>query len=217
MSQIRATPRSVLQSKRPLPETMEGSIDGYFFERANKKFKKAEGRHTTLPSLKELVLEAYLQKGALGEDISWLSTLCSTETLARYHSAWKNFMIMATEKGWLLPFAKDMVLQLASCPSRRLAAWIAAFAKQFSISQTRNIYSAFLLIPSTQTIRFEPTLRALKSQWNQAIPKYDTFYRVDFLLQVLLNKPPPIGEGQVREHLILILRFQCLFRGIDLE
>ena len=84
------------------------------------------------------------------------------------------------------------------------------------MGQTRNVYSAFLILLGTQQLRFEPMLRPLKLQWNVSIPKYDTFYRLDFLLRVLLDRPPPLSEEAVREHLILLLRLLCMFRGIDL-
>ena len=64
--------------------------------------------------------------------------------------------------------------------------------------------------------RFEPTLKPLKRQWSISTPRYDVFYQVDALLQVLVDAPVPTGEEKIRNHLILLLRLLCLFRGIDL-
>jgi hypothetical protein len=127
------------------------------------------------------------------------------------------FLQFTNQKGWLLLTLPELLTQLETTPSWRLAAWLAAFVANHTPSQGRNVYSAFLALPGTQQLRFEPSLRVLKQTWNAAIPRYDAFYRVDFLLGQFLDQPLPTAEDTVRERLILLVRFLCLFRGIDLE
>ena len=194
---------------------MEGPHDLCLPARASKRPKKASGG-PRLPSLRDLLIHAYRQRGASNEDLHWLGTLCAPQTIARYEGAWGHFLSLGIQKEWFDPTIKEIYFQLESTPMWMVATWLAAFAQANSISQTRNVYSALLMMPCTQQLRFEPTLRSLKQQWNQSVPRYDTFYRVDIILQAILDKPSPRTEEQVREHLILLLRFFGLFRGIDL-
>ena len=111
---------------------------------------------------------------------------------------------------------EDFVKILENTPYWKIASWLAELQEKSSTCLIRNVYSALLMIPGTQQLRFEPTMKKLKVKWNQSVPRYDIFYQVDLLIHTLMNRPPPSTEEGIREHLIILLRFFCLFRGVDL-
>ena len=43
-------------------------------------------------------------------------------------------------------------------------------------NHARNCYSALLLIPGLDQLRFSPLLKQCKRNWNQGVPKYPAFY-----------------------------------------
>ena len=86
-----------------------------------------------------------------------------------------------------------------------------------STSQARNCYSALLLIPGFDQLRFSPLLRQCKRAWNQGVPKYPAFYSASDLLKRLQALPFDWSSIQdVRDRLIICRRFVQLTRSVDL-
>ena len=56
----------------------------------------------------------------------------------------------------------------------------------------------------------------MKRVWGASTPRYDCFYELDVLLQSIMDAPIPTSEQDIRLRLILLLRFLCLYRGVDL-
>ena len=88
---------------------------------------------------------------------------------------------------------------------------------QKSASQARCAYSALLLIPGLEHLRFQVLLRPYKRIWNSSTPKYPVFWDLAPILhkfehQTFDWKSP----SQLRERVILAFRFFGLYRSTDL-
>jgi len=90
---------------------------------------------------------------------------------------------------------------------------------QYSPSQARNAYSAALLVPGFQSLRFEPLLQPFKRLWNVSIEKYASFWSATNLLQKLAATPlaPEPTLPVLRDRLILCCKLLLLHRSIDLS
>jgi hypothetical protein len=90
-------------------------------------------------------------------------------------------------------------------------------AHKKSVSQARNAYSAFLLIPGFDNVRFNPMLKPLKDAWRSTAPKYATFWDVEPCLDLLKSQALSDNDlPSLRIRLILCFRFFMLFRSVDL-
>jgi integrase len=163
-----------------------------------------------------VVTTAYTNKGASIVDLTLLSTLVTPETFDRYESAWQKFLSIGIANQWLVPLSDHILFQLENYPLWKFSAWLVEMSNHHPLHEVRNAYSGLLLIPGVEQLRFEGTLRPLKRKWSQTRPKYDAFYEVDTLIQILMEGPMPTSEEGVRRQLILLLRLLCLFRGVDL-
>ena len=87
----------------------------------------------------------------------------------------------------------------------------------FQTHQARNAYSALLLIPGLDQLRFSPLLKQIKRGWNQSVPKYATFWSGSNLLKKLATQALDwTSPSQIRDRLILSWRLVQLCRSIDL-
>ena len=147
--------------------------------------------------------------------------LVGLPTIRRYERAWQLFWSLATlyepSVADLGCHAPDLLSAIDKCPLWKIALALKRFAQAYSPAQARNAYSALMLLPCCQHLRYETCLRPLKRQWGASKPKYSTFYEVEPLLGEMLNAPLPTSEEGVRERLVLLLRLACLFRGCDLK
>jgi hypothetical protein len=85
-------------------------------------------------------------------------------------------------------------------------------------NQARNAYSALLLIPSLDQLKFSPLLRGCKRLWSQSNARYPAFYDAASLVQQLSTLPLQWNSiVHVRQRLILAWRFIQLARSIDLQ
>ena len=86
-----------------------------------------------------------------------------------------------------------------------------------SPSQARSAFSALLLVPGLEHLRFSSLLKVCKRQWSASQPKYSVFWSagrvVKMLAQQRLNWD---SVEQVRDRLILCWRLFGLHRSIDL-
>ena len=96
------------------------------------------------------------------------------------------------------------------------ASWLLKMAK-ISPHEARNAYSALLLIPGWEPLRFVPLIKACKKEWNNSGAKYAEFWDAKTILQKLLCEPLAWQDvQQVRNRAIILLRLLHLCRSIDL-
>ena len=131
-------------------------------------------------------------------------------SLNRYSSGFKLLWAMLTKNGINPPEATvdqvvDNLIQL------------------FGVSkhQARNAYSALLLLPGYQSVRFHPLLSPYKKMWNIATEKYACFWDARPVLLKLAETPfsffdDPSHLVDLRTQLILVARLLCLYRSVDL-
>ena len=99
--------------------------------------------------------------------------------LQRYQNAFGHLWNMAMDQGAPLN---------GNPPLGEVAALLVRM-NLISTSQARNCYSALLLIPGFDQLRFSPLLRQCKRAWNQGVPKYPAFYSASDLLKRLQALP----------------------------
>ena len=84
--------------------------------------------------------------------------------------------------------------------------------------EDRMAFSALLLIPGYESLKFMPFLKQCKQQWNTSTPKYADFWSAETVLQKLVDEPLNWNSfRQVREIFILCSRLLQLTRSIDLH
>lgn len=104
-------------------------------------------------------------------------------------------------------------------PLFKLVVIIKRVATAFGANAARNLFSAFAMFPFLQQLKFEAGLKPLRRQWGASAPRYHYFYAVSPLLEDLTRSAGEDRENTeraLRLRAILLLRFCCLFRGIDL-
>ena len=75
------------------------------------------------------------------------------------------------------------------------------------------------MFPFLQQLKFEAGLKLLHRSWGATAPRYHYFYAVSPLLEDLARSAAEDRENSdkaLRLRAVLVLRFCCLFRGIDL-
>ena len=88
----------------------------------------------------------------------------------------------------------------------------------YSSSTARNAYSALLLIPGFQSIRFHPLLSHVRKSWNKHTPKYAAFWDPIPVFWAFINTSYDLSViKEVRIKLIFLLRFLGLIRSFDLS
>ena len=116
-------------------------------------------------------------------------------TIRRYEGAWQRFWNFQLAKYPQFSnkrfHASDLASVCASLPLWKLALSIKRFADATSIHQARNAYSAFMLFPACQQLRYEALLRPLKRKWGSSKPKYSSFYEVEPILGLMMHTPLP--------------------------
>ena len=85
-------------------------------------------------------------------------------------------------------------------------------------NQARHAYSACLLLPGFESLRFSVLLRQAKRKWSASVPKYTEFWSAEIVLQKLLQSHLDwTSIKAVRNRLLLVLRLFHLFRSVDLH
>ena len=86
-----------------------------------------------------------------------------------------------------------------------------------SPSEAKHAYSALLLIPGLESLKFSPLLKQCKREWNASIAKYSDFWDAQEVLKKLQRQWvnwTSIQSG--RDRLIIIMRLLHLCRSVDL-
>ena len=86
-----------------------------------------------------------------------------------------------------------------------------------SPAQARSAYSAPLLVPGLEHLRFSSLLKVCKRQWSASQPKYSVFWSAGRVVKLLAHQRLNWDSvEQVRDRLILCWRLFGLHRSIDL-
>ena len=156
------------------------------------------------PSLHSVIRKTLEGKQISPEDIDLY--LKEQKSIARYDSAFKLLWAICIEKD--LPLEDLSIYQLASQ---------IVYLNKFSPSQARNAYSAMLLIPGWDQLRFCPLLHQCKRNWNYSQAKYSTFWDAEDVLQKVALAPLNWKSiEEVRNRLIIVCRLLNLYRSVDL-
>ena len=126
--------------------------------------------------------------------------------LSRYNKSFKVFWAFVQESGlnpWELK-TSDIAAQLLKMA-------------RLNKHEARNAYSALLLFPEVQQLRFHPLLRETKRDWNSSQVMYADFWPAEVVLDKLQSTPLQWNDIQsVRDRFILCSRLLQLSRSVDL-
>ena len=126
-------------------------------------FRKVHAGAKMAPPLHLAIRQAFQAQKISHEDI--MPFLKRHEsTLHRYSSALVKLWFLCDLRG-ISPFEANLP---------QIAAQLAAL-HELSPADARNAYSALLLLPQFEQLRFSPLLTSLKRQWNHAQHRYSTF------------------------------------------
>ena len=165
----------------------------------------SDAPHKVAPSLHGVVRELLQQQAMSNEAIATI--LAAIPSLPRYNQAF----------GVLWHHCLAAGLDPVQCSPDQLAAELVVLNK-VQPSQARHAYAAMLHVPGFASLRFSPLLRSVKRAWNQASPKYATFWDGGSVLQKLASQPLNWDSvSQVRDRMILVWRLVQLARSVDLQ
>ena len=133
--------------------------------------------------------------------------LARNKSLKRYSSSFRLLWTILVKRGVYPPHTSsdqiaDAIVQLFN----------------FSPAQSRNAYSAVLLLPGIGVgLRFHPLLGPFKREWSKNVEKYASFWDPEPVLRALMAVPFHNSiEAQnvqtLRLHVILSCRLLCLYR-----
>ena len=87
-----------------------------------------------------------------------------------------------------------------------------------SLAQARNAYSALMMVPGFDQLRFCSLLTPYKKLWSESTPKYAAFWCMKDCLASMANASLDRSSiPLVRDRLILLWRFFHLARSVDLS
>ena len=135
------------------------------------------------------------------------SHLTKVEKLASYDKAFRTF--------WA--FCHSQKINLLEAPMEEVALQLQKMGNIDKI-KAKYAYSAVVLLPGYDFLKFSPLLKNCKRDWFSSQPKYATFWDAQPVLKKLIRqKINWKNESQVRDRLILVLRLLQLCRSIDLS
>ena len=158
------------------------------------------------PGLSDCVRKVLEQQKVPSEDIDLY--LGSMKSLKRYDLPFRKLWALMELKGIDI---KDPTVQSVASGLIQL--------NLLSQSEARNAYSACLLIPGFQSLRFNPLLTPVKKLWNKGGPKYASFWDASPVLQHLAEPDVCLSTlplPTLRERLTMATRLLSLYRGVDL-
>ena len=87
-----------------------------------------------------------------------------------------------------------------------------------SPSHGRNTYSACLLLPGLQSLRFNVLMMRCKRSWSHRDPRYTAFWKVEDVLARLVTTPLSwTCVSDIRGRLLMVLRILHLMCSVDLS
>ena len=166
---------------------------------------RTDASYKMAPALSDTIRELLERKQFPAESISL--HLARLTQLSRYDHPFKVFWVFCT-KNHMNPQVMSLD-QLAAILLRMEA---------IESNLTKMAYSAILLLPGYDQLRFHSLLKQCKAKWNKSAIKYTSFWRAEDILEKL--RLEPLGWNnvlEVRTRLILVLRLLHLARSIDLQ
>ena len=165
---------------------------------------RQDASYQMAPSLFDVVQTILERKQVSPEGIE--THLAKIQHVERYDRAFRCLWALMLQKHMDPLFAS--VDQVAGC---------LLVLDSISPSEAKHAYCACLLLPGFEHLRFMPTLKACKREWNMSYAKYTDFWDASRVLDTLKATPlnwesPP----QVRDGLIIIMRLLHLARSIYL-
>ena len=116
----------------------------------------------------------------------------------------------------LCAFSKLRGIDPLSLSVHEIAGHIQAMCN-LSASEARHAYSALLLIPGFEYLRFSPLRKQCKRVWNVSRPKYADFWDASLAFKKLQQQCLDWNSvAQIRNRLIMVLRLLHLCRSVDL-
>ena len=122
------------------------------------------------PPLHSVIRKTLEAKQIKAEDID--NFLKENKSISRYDTAFRLL--------WAVCFERNITMDTMSI--YQMASQI-LYLHKFSPSQARNAYSAMLLIPGWDQLKFCPLLNQCKRAWNYSQPKYSTFWDAEMVLK----------------------------------
>jgi hypothetical protein len=157
------------------------------------------------PPLCDVIREGLQRKQVPPENIT--VHLSGIKSLPRYNRAFQALWSFCITQG-------GDPLQLSH---EAAASYILKFAQQNKY-EARNAYSAFLLIPGWEHLRFTAGIRQAKKLWESAGEKYGDFWDAESILEKIKDIPCNFDSiVEMRDRAIIILRLLHLCRSIDLS
>jgi hypothetical protein len=103
-----------------------------------------------------------------------------------------------------------------SCSFDQIASQLIKLS-EFSMSEAKNAYSALLLLPGFDQLRFNNLLHPFKRLWSASNQKYQGFWDAkQLLIKLSITKLNKENIQKFRDRLIIIWRLFHLTRSIDL-
>ena len=157
------------------------------------------------PSLFDVVREGLQRKKVPPENIELY--LKGVTSLQRYDKAFQHLWFFCTARGG----------DPLNMSTEEVSSWILRLA-QVEPHQARNAYSAFLVIPGWESIRFTQAIKRAKTLWASTGAKYADFWNAESVLKKLALEPLDwFSVQQVRDRAIMMLRIFHLCRSVDLK
>jgi hypothetical protein len=152
-------------------------------------------------ALRQTLQEQQMSPAAIEDYLGRLASL------SRYDKPFRVVWAMLVDQG--VQPQKATVAEVISVLVK-LHAW--------SPSQARNAYSALVLFPHLQALRFHQALVPYKKLWNCNVQKYASFWSAGDVLQALAATQLKPGDvAALRDRLILCCCLLALHRGVDLS
>ena len=175
----------------------------------SKLFRGKNASPPVAPSLHNCLRTVLEQQKMSPEDVGNFLQKCPG--LQRYNSAFQKLWVILRSRG----------VEPVSATVQEVAVGLMSL-HSFSKNDSRNAYSAMLLFPGFQALRFHSMITVLKKEWTGGAPKYGAFWSAEPLLQQLLHATPTSSINlmplcELRLQLILVCRLLMLHRGIDLS
>ena len=156
------------------------------------------------PPLCQVVREALQRKQVSSENITLY--LSKFKDFGRYDKAFRSLWAFCLEGG-----DDPNTLSIEGG-----AGWLLKLA-QVKPNEARNAYSALLLVPGWESLKFSPLIKKCKTLWSISVPKYADFWDAKSVIIKLRGQFLDWNSiAQVRDRCNLVLRFLHLCRSIDL-
>jgi muconolactone delta-isomerase len=172
-----------------------------FVELVGRARQGAPRRPSFCRCLRALYREAGYDEDAISSILGKASA-----SVGRYDNAFRLFVELTGLMGF--SFLEATIPQMVS---------VLAVLARVSPSQARSAYSAILLCPGRDGLRYNAVVKGLRAEWAASTPRYASFFSGAVLLERLAAASLDwSSRTEVRARLVLVWRLLGLFRSYDL-